>query len=151
MDEGALRMLVQERIGALGITDAKQVGRLVGDVMKTHKGQVEAGDVKRVAEALLAELLGTGRAGAPALGMLAETLLDAAPQEARPALHWLVAKARERLGEVVEAEEALDRAAEKWGTREALVSPSQDVRWTWAELRDRAEAFAAGLLGEDPV
>lgn len=43
--------------------------------------------------------------------------------------------------------QALDRAAEKWGTREALVSPSQDVRWTWAELRDRAEAFAAGLLG----
>ena len=38
---------------ALHITDAKQVGRLVGDIMKTHKGQVEAGDVKRVAESLL--------------------------------------------------------------------------------------------------
>jgi Asp-tRNA(Asn)/Glu-tRNA(Gln) amidotransferase B subunit len=44
---------VRERLGALGITDAKQVGRLVGDVMKTHKGQVEAGDVKRIAEELL--------------------------------------------------------------------------------------------------
>jgi Asp-tRNA(Asn)/Glu-tRNA(Gln) amidotransferase B subunit len=44
---------VTERIAALGITDAKQVGRLVGDVMKTHKGQVEAGDVKRIAEELL--------------------------------------------------------------------------------------------------
>jgi hypothetical protein len=53
MDAAALRALVAERIGALGITDAKQVGRLVGDVMKTHKGQVEAGDVKRVAEELL--------------------------------------------------------------------------------------------------
>ncbi|MBM4443432.1 MAG: GatB/YqeY domain-containing protein [Candidatus Rokubacteria bacterium] len=53
MDEGALRALVAERIKALGITDAKQSGRLVGDVMKTHKGQVEAGDVKRVAEELL--------------------------------------------------------------------------------------------------
>jgi Asp-tRNA(Asn)/Glu-tRNA(Gln) amidotransferase B subunit len=36
-----------------GIPDAKQVGRLVGDIMKTHKGQVEAGDVKRIAEELL--------------------------------------------------------------------------------------------------
>ena len=53
MDDAALRALVRERLGALGITDAKQVGRLVGDVMKTHKGQVEATDVKRVAEELL--------------------------------------------------------------------------------------------------
>jgi uncharacterized protein YqeY len=53
MDEAALRALVAERLKALGITDAKQTGRLVGDVMKTHKGQVEAGDVKRVAEELL--------------------------------------------------------------------------------------------------
>jgi hypothetical protein len=53
MDEGALRALVRERIGALAIADPKQVGRVVGDVMKTHKGQVEAADVKRVAEELL--------------------------------------------------------------------------------------------------
>ena len=53
IDEGALRALVKERIGALGITDSKQTGRLVGDVMKTHKGQVDAADVKRVAEELL--------------------------------------------------------------------------------------------------
>ena len=53
MDDAALRTLVQERLRALGITDPKQVGRLVGDVMKTHKGQVEAADVKRIAEALL--------------------------------------------------------------------------------------------------
>jgi uncharacterized protein YqeY len=52
-DEEALRALVRERLGALGITDPKQVGRLVGDVMKTHKGQVEAADVKRIAEELL--------------------------------------------------------------------------------------------------
>ena len=56
MDDGALRALVQARITALGVTDPKQAGRLVGDVMKSHKGQVEAGDVKRVAE----ELLGGG-------------------------------------------------------------------------------------------
>ena len=54
LDDDALRALVRERLDALHITDAKQVGRLVGDIMKTHKGQVEAGDVKRVAESLLA-------------------------------------------------------------------------------------------------
>ena len=53
MDEAAVRALVKERLAALGIADAKQVGRLVGDIMKTHKGQVEAGDVKRIAEELL--------------------------------------------------------------------------------------------------
>jgi len=53
MDDAALRALVQERVAALAITDAKQVGRLVGDIMKTHKGQVEAGDVKRIAEEVL--------------------------------------------------------------------------------------------------
>jgi uncharacterized protein YqeY len=53
LDETALRALVRDRLGALGIADVKQVGRVVGDVMKTHKGQVEAGDVKRIAEELL--------------------------------------------------------------------------------------------------
>jgi len=53
LDAGVLRNLVQERARALGITDAKQVGRLVGDVMKTHKGQVDAADVKRIADELL--------------------------------------------------------------------------------------------------
>ena len=53
LDESAVRALVRERIRALGIADAKQVGRLVGDIMKTHKGQVEAADVKRLAEELL--------------------------------------------------------------------------------------------------
>jgi uncharacterized protein YqeY len=53
LDEAALRALVAERLQALGIADPKQVGRLVGDVMKTHKGQVEASDVKRTAEELL--------------------------------------------------------------------------------------------------
>src|SRR6266498_3097899 len=33
MDETALRALVRERLDALKIADAKQVGRLVGDVM----------------------------------------------------------------------------------------------------------------------
>jgi len=53
MEETALRALVAERLAVLGITDARQSGRLVGDVMKTHKGQVDAADVKRIAEELL--------------------------------------------------------------------------------------------------
>src|SRR6266566_9689380 len=53
MDEAALRTLVRERLDALKIADAKLVGRLVGDIMKTHKGQVDAAEVKRVAEEML--------------------------------------------------------------------------------------------------
>ena len=53
LDATALRTLVQERARALGITDLKQVGRLVGDIMKTHKGQADAADVKKIAEELL--------------------------------------------------------------------------------------------------
>ena len=53
LEENALRALVRERLGALGITDPKQIGRLMGDLMKTHKGQVEPADVKRIAEELL--------------------------------------------------------------------------------------------------
>jgi fatty-acyl-CoA synthase len=39
-----------------------------------------------------------------------------------------------------------DRAAARWGDREALVVRHQGVRWTYRELKDRADAFAAGLL-----
>jgi fatty-acyl-CoA synthase len=41
---------------------------------------------------------------------------------------------------------ALDKAVERWGEREALVSPSHDVRWTWREFAERVDALAAGLL-----
>jgi len=53
LDEAALRALVKERMAALGITDPKQSGKLLGDIMKSHKGQVEANDIKRIAEELL--------------------------------------------------------------------------------------------------
>jgi uncharacterized protein YqeY len=53
LDDASLRALVRERVSALGVSDPKQIGRLIGDVMKTHKGQVEAADVKRVAEEIL--------------------------------------------------------------------------------------------------
>jgi fatty-acyl-CoA synthase len=41
---------------------------------------------------------------------------------------------------------ALDKAVARWGDREALVSPSHDVRWTWKEFAERADALAAGFL-----
>jgi len=41
---------------------------------------------------------------------------------------------------------ALDRAVERWGDREALVSPSHDVRWTWKQFAERVDALAAGFL-----
>ena len=53
LDAAALHALVKERMTALGVTDAKQLGKLTGDIMKSHKGLVEAGDIKRVAEELL--------------------------------------------------------------------------------------------------
>ena len=52
-DEAALRAVVKERIAALGMTDPKQTGRLIGDIMKTHKGQAEANEIKRIAEEFL--------------------------------------------------------------------------------------------------
>ncbi|HYX64604.1 MAG TPA: AMP-binding protein, partial [Burkholderiales bacterium] len=42
--------------------------------------------------------------------------------------------------------EALDEAAATWGSREALVVRQQNVRWSYTELKERAEALAAGLL-----
>ena len=53
LDAAALHALVKERMAALGVTDVKQTGKLLGDIMKTHKGQVEANDIKRVAEEIL--------------------------------------------------------------------------------------------------
>ena len=41
---------------------------------------------------------------------------------------------------------ALDRAVARWGDREALVSPSHDVRWTWRDFAARVDAVAAGFL-----
>jgi fatty-acyl-CoA synthase len=41
---------------------------------------------------------------------------------------------------------SLDRARERWGDRDALVSPSHNVRWTWREFAERVDALAAGFL-----
>jgi len=39
-----------------------------------------------------------------------------------------------------------DLAAEMWGERDALIVRHQNVRWTYNELRNEVDAFAAGLL-----
>jgi fatty-acyl-CoA synthase len=41
----------------------------------------------------------------------------------------------------------LDRIAERYGDRDALVIPHQCVHWSWRQLRERADRLAAGLLG----
>ena len=45
-----LRAAVKAAIAAIGAKDPKMAGRVVGEVMKQHKGKVEAGEVKKVAE-----------------------------------------------------------------------------------------------------
>jgi fatty-acyl-CoA synthase len=42
--------------------------------------------------------------------------------------------------------QALDDAAAIWGERPALIDRGTGTRWTWKQLRDEADAFAAGLL-----
>src|SRR6185369_3302094 len=39
-----------------------------------------------------------------------------------------------------------DRAVARWPESEALVVPRQEVRWTYRELQQQVDAFAAGLL-----
>jgi fatty-acyl-CoA synthase len=41
---------------------------------------------------------------------------------------------------------SLDLAAQRWAGREALVSPSHNVRWTWTEFAERVDALAAGFI-----
>ena len=48
------------------------------------------------------------------------------------------------LGETIG--QSLDLAVQRWGDREALVSPSHDVRWTWREFASRVDALATGFL-----
>ena len=70
-----------------------------------------------VAYALLAETLGDEDEGAATLGLMAETLEEQAERPARPALRWLRARAHERLGEILKAEQVLqasERAQPGW-------------------------------------
>jgi uncharacterized protein YqeY len=48
------RAIVRETVVRLGLTDAKQAGRVVGEIMKAHKGKLEPATVKRMVEEELA-------------------------------------------------------------------------------------------------
>ncbi len=54
MDEAATRVLVEGKIAELGISGAKNVGRLMGAIMRDHKADVDGALVRRIG----AELLG---------------------------------------------------------------------------------------------
>ncbi len=53
MDADQTRQLVSAKITELGIADDKQIGRLMGAIMKDHKGKVDAQLVKTLATELL--------------------------------------------------------------------------------------------------
>ncbi|HJS85634.1 MAG TPA: AMP-binding protein [Acetobacteraceae bacterium] len=48
------------------------------------------------------------------------------------------------LGETIGAN--FDRAVARWGDRPGLIVRQQGIRWTYRELAERVDAFAAGLL-----
>ena len=48
------RAIVRETVARLGVSDAKQAGRVVGEIMKTNKGKLEPATVKRMVEEELA-------------------------------------------------------------------------------------------------
>ncbi|BBZ06357.1 hypothetical protein MDOR_05260 [Mycolicibacterium doricum] len=70
-----------------------------------------------LAELLVAETVGTGRAGASGLGLLAEVLEPKVPRAAKVACRWLRAVALERLDDIEQAE------------RELLAAESMDPDW----------------------
>ena len=48
------------------------------------------------------------------------------------------------LGETIGVQ--FDRTVAKWGGNPALISRQQGVRWSWRELGEKVDAFAAGLV-----
>jgi uncharacterized protein YqeY len=52
--EDEVRAAVKEAIARLAVSDPKQAGKVLGDIMKTHKGKFDPAMVKRLVEAALA-------------------------------------------------------------------------------------------------
>jgi uncharacterized protein YqeY len=48
LGEDEIRAAVKEAIAALGADNPKMAGRVMGQVMKAHKGKVDSADVKRI-------------------------------------------------------------------------------------------------------
>ena len=53
LDEAATRELVVKTIADLGVSGGKNIGRVMGGIMKDHKGQVDGGLVRKLASELL--------------------------------------------------------------------------------------------------
>ena len=49
-----VRSVVRETIVRMGVSDPKQSGRVMGDIMKAHKGKLDPSAVKRIVEEELA-------------------------------------------------------------------------------------------------
>jgi len=45
-----VRTIVRETVVRLGVSDPKQAGRVVGEIMKAHKGKLEPSSVKRIVD-----------------------------------------------------------------------------------------------------
>ncbi len=54
LSEDEVREAVKAAIAETGADSPKMMGKIIGAVMKNHKGTVDAGDVKRIAAELLA-------------------------------------------------------------------------------------------------
>jgi len=54
-DEAQTRAWVEEAIAASGASTARDIGRVMGALMKAHKGELDGGLAKQIAAALLAE------------------------------------------------------------------------------------------------
>ncbi|HKR48892.1 MAG TPA: SEC-C metal-binding domain-containing protein [Pseudonocardiaceae bacterium] len=101
-DEAARAAIAAEVIGRPGSTDSDR------DI--TVRATMPFLAEPAVAEAVLAETIGSGSEGAAALVLFAEALEPLVSQAARPALRWLCGKAHERLGDITEAEAAYQAA-----------------------------------------
>ncbi|MDQ3094810.1 MAG: SEC-C domain-containing protein [Actinomycetota bacterium] len=114
------------------------------------RGMVEFLDDPSVAEAVLVETIGAGRAGAAALGLFAETLEEQVPRRHGASLRWLRGKALERMGRVLEAEEAFEAALDLDGAHLlALYELSRYASDRGNAERGRSLLRRAGAPAED--
>jgi tetratricopeptide (TPR) repeat protein len=109
MQAAALDTLTDQRQPSPADPDRAH-GADIGDRVATVQETLEFLAKPAVAEAVLAETIGSGTEGAAVLGLFAEALEPHAPRAARPALLWLLGKANQRLGELSEAEAAYQAA-----------------------------------------
>jgi tetratricopeptide (TPR) repeat protein len=112
-DEAALATLATELNGQAELSPAnldRDHGKDTAIRTATVRATLEFLAEPAVAEAVLAETIGSGEEGAAALGLFAESLEPRAPRAARPALLWLLGKAHQRLADTTQAEAAYHAA-----------------------------------------